>query len=169
MSITSKHILLIQYVTQLRLEFFVFPRSQFRTYFTQSLRYLKLGFNCCLFISFFIMNWKYLRCTEDVFLKIPLSLESRHLNFKTTSDVQPERRPERLCSAPHTAPGSQECSRRLSVSTRGFLSWHLSYSDRYKFHTSHLAISHFIFLSCKWRCTSDYKHRYVFIFPTRGN
>ena len=109
------------------------------------------------------MNWKYLRCTEDVFLEIPLSLVSRRLNFKSL-EIFSQRGGmggSALCLTPGLA----------GWDARGdcLFPWEAHYPDIY-----HILINTdfpllvfllcpalYFFLSCKWRHTREYKHHYA--------
>lgn len=109
------------------------------------------------------MNWKYLRCTEDVFLEIPLSLVSRRLNFKSLEMFSQRggKGGSALCLthglAGRHAPG--DC----------LFPWYAYYLDTspilIKTNSALLVLLLFrilnFFLSCKWKHTCDYKYWYV--------
>lgn len=109
------------------------------------------------------MNWKYLRCTEDVFLEIPLSLVPRRLNFKSLE----------MFSQRGGKGGSALCLTHglAGRNARGdcLFPWYAYYPDIYPtlINTDStllvLLLFHILnfFLSCKWRHTCEYKYQYV--------
>lgn len=108
------------------------------------------------------MNWKCLRCTEGVFLEIPLSLVSRCLNAKSLEMFsQGGGMGDSALCLTHGLAGKNAQGDCL-------FPWEAYYPDIYhilinKNSTLLILLFHNLnfFLSCKWRHTCEYKHHYA--------